>query len=158
VTRILVVEDDVALRSAIDSTLRRQGYEVDVAEDGAGANTALAGARYDAVLLDVGLPFVSGWTILSRAALGRLPPVIVISARGEEGDKVRALDMGADDYLAKPFGADELGARIRAVVRRSQPAAAPVRTLELGRVTVDLANRTVWRDEVEVGLSPTMPA
>jgi two-component system KDP operon response regulator KdpE len=81
--------------------------------------------------------------------------VIVISARGEENDKVRALDMGADDYLAKPFGADELLARIRAVIRRAQPPPGPSKVVRAGGVTIDLAGQSVMRDGSEVRLSPT---
>jgi len=107
------------------------------------------------VLLDIGLPFVDGWEILERLEGRRIPSVIVISARGGEQDKVRALDMGADDYLAKPFGADELLARIRAVLRRVHPTPGPDVVVKNGDVTVDLANRVVLRNGVEIRLSPT---
>ena len=154
-SRILIVEDDAALRGSIRSTLERNGYEVRTAGDGAAGARELQTGAYDAVLLDIGLPFVDGWRILSGLEGKRVPSVIVISARGGEQDKVRALDMGADDYLAKPFGADELLARIRAVLRRTQPAAGPNVVVKIGGVTVDLANRAVLRDGAEVRLSPT---
>lgn len=153
--RILIVEDDAPLRSAIQSTLVRNGYEVDVAPDGAAAVKALTGAAYDVVLLDIGLPFVDGWRILGGLQPGRLPSVMVISARHEERDKVRALDMGADDYLSKPFGADELLARIRAVLRRAQPGSGPTTTIQVDDVVIDLAGRSVVREGAEVALSPT---
>jgi len=153
--RILVVEDDAALRSAVKTILARSGYEVAVAADGAAALAALAASTYEVILLDIGLPFVDGWRILDRLEPGRVPSVIVISARGEERDKVRALDMGADDYLAKPFGAEELLARIRAVLRRSNPAAVPSPAVKLGDVIIDLAARSVVRAGKEVRLSPT---
>ena len=86
----------------------RGGYDVSVARDGAAGSHALAAGAFDVVLLDLGLPFVDGWRILAGLEPGRIPSVIVISARGEERAKVRALDMGADNHLAKPFGADEL--------------------------------------------------
>jgi two-component system KDP operon response regulator KdpE len=98
---------------------------------------------------------VDGWRVLAGLEGRRIPSVIVISARGEERDKVRALDMGADDYLAKPFGADELLARIRAVLRRAQPAAEAGPVLRLGQVVIDLGTHTVTREGIEVKLSPT---
>jgi len=154
-TRILIVEDDPALRNSIRSTLERNGYEVQSAGDGAAGARELQTGRFEIVLLDIGLPFVDGWEILGGLEGRRMPSVIVISARGEEHDKVRALDLGADDYLAKPFGADELLARIRAVLRRSQLSAGPNVVVRSGAVTVDLANRVVTRDGGEVRLSPT---
>lgn len=154
-SRILIVEDDAALRGSIRSTLERNGFEVRTAGDGAAGARELQAGSYDAVLLDIGLPFVDGWMILGGLEGKRIPSVIVISARGSEQDKVRALDMGADDYLAKPFGADELLARIRAVLRRTQPAPGPNVFVKSGGITVDLANRAVMRDGSEVRLSPT---
>lgn len=155
-SRILIVEDDPALRNSIRSILERNGHEVQTAGDGsAGARELQTGGTWDVVLLDIGLPFVDGWEILRSLEGRRIPSVIVISARGGEQDKVRALDMGADDYLAKPFGADELLARIRAVLRRTQPAVGPNVIVKSGSVTVDLAGRVVVRDGAEVRLSPT---
>jgi two-component system KDP operon response regulator KdpE len=155
VSRILIVEDDPALRNSVRSVLERDGHEVRSAGDGAAGTRELAQAKYDVVLLDIGLPFVDGWDILRAHEGKRLPSVIVISARGAESDKVRALDMGADDYLAKPFGADELLARIRAVVRRAQEPAPHGKVVKAGSVTVDLGAQTVLRDGREVRLSPT---
>jgi two-component system KDP operon response regulator KdpE len=155
VSRILLVEDDVALRTSVRQILERSGYEVRVAADGAAGVRELESSVFDVVLLDIGLPFVDGWRILGTLEGIRLPSVIVISARGEERDKVRALDMGADDYLAKPFGADELLARIRVVLRRAQPAPGPRRVVNANGVTIDLAAQSVVRDGVEVKLSPT---
>jgi len=150
------VEDDSALRNSIRSILERDGHEARTAGDGAaGARELQTGGAWDVVLLDIGLPFVDGWEILQGLEGRRIPSVIVISARGGEQDKVRALDMGADDYLAKPFGADELLARIRAVLRRTQPAVGPNLVVKSGSVTVDLASRVVLRDGAEVRLSPT---
>lgn len=154
-SRVLIVEDDPALRNSIRSILERNGYDVRTAGDGAAGARELQTGSQDVVLLDIGLPFVDGWEILNGLEGRRVPSVIVISARGSEQDKVRALDMGADDYLAKPFGADELLARIRAVLRRSQTAAGPNVVAKAGHVTVDLANRAVLRDGAEVRLSPT---
>jgi len=155
VSRILLVEDDVALRTSVRQILEREGHQVKVATDGAAGVRELESGAFDVVLLDIGLPFVDGWRILGTLEGKRLPSVIVISARGEERDKVRALDMGADDYLAKPFGADELLARIRVVLRRAQPLPGPSLVVRSGDVNVDLESGTVTRDGVEVRLSPT---
>jgi two-component system KDP operon response regulator KdpE len=156
VSRILIIEDDPALRNSIRSILERDGHEARTAGDGAaGVRELQTGGAWDVVLLDIGLPFVDGWEILQGLEGRRIPSVIVISARGGEQDKVRALDMGADDYLAKPFGADELLARIRAVLRRTQPAVGPNLVVKSGSVTVDLAGRVVLREGAEVRLSPT---
>jgi two-component system, OmpR family, KDP operon response regulator KdpE len=155
VTRILLVEDDIALRNSIRQILQRNDYDVQVAVDGAAGVRELRAGTFEVVLLDIGLPFVDGWHILQTFEGKRLPSVIVISARGEERDKVRALDMGADDYLAKPFGAQELLARIRAVLRRADPAPGPNRIVRAGGVAIDLAGQSVVRDGVEVRLSPT---
>ena len=154
-SRILIVEDDPALRNSIRSVLERNGHAVRSVGDGAAGARELESDRFDVVLLDIGLPFVDGWGILKRHEGKRLPSVIVISARGEERDKVRALDLGADDYLAKPFGADELLARIRAVLRRAQPTTAHSRVVRAGNVTVDLGSQAVLRSGAEVRLSPT---
>ncbi len=154
-SRILIVEDDPALRGSIRSILERNGYEVKAAGDGASGARELQTDAYDVVLLDIGLPFIDGWRILGGLEGRRIPSVIVISARGAEEDKVRALDLGADDYLAKPFGADELLARIRAVLRRTQPLPGPNVVARSGDVTVDLANRVVSRAGAEVRMSPT---
>jgi CheY-like chemotaxis protein len=129
--RVLIVEDDVPLRNAVRGTLESSGYEARMAGDGAAGSRALAEERYEVVLLDIGLPFVDGRRVLEGLEPGRLPAVIVISARGEERDKVRALDLGADDYLAKPFGADEPLARIRA----GAPARPPWRPPRFAWVT-----------------------
>jgi two-component system, OmpR family, KDP operon response regulator KdpE len=154
VSQILIVEDDPALRNSIRSILERNGDLVRTAGDGAAGARELQTGSYDIVLLDIGLPFVDGWQILSTLDGKRLS-VIVISARGEERDKVRALDMGADDYLAKPFGADELLARIRAVLRRAQQPDAQAKVVRTGNVVVDLGSQSVVRDGTEVRLSPT---
>lgn len=154
-TRILIVEDDRALRTSIHSILERAGYEIREAADGAAGTRELQAGTFDVVLLDIGLPFVDGWRILGGLDGSRTPSVIVISARGGEQDKVRALDLGADDYLAKPFGADELEARIRAVLRRTRPSTGPTVVVMAGPVTIDLAGQTVMKDGAEVRLSPT---
>ncbi|MGO8687818.1 MAG: response regulator transcription factor [Candidatus Dormibacteria bacterium] len=153
--RLLVVEDDAALRRILCAALERAGHRVDVAADGLVAGEKLAQGGYEVVLLDIGLPFVDGWRLLDTLEGGRQPSVIVISARGDERDKVRALDMGADDYLTKPFGAGELVARVRAVLRRVRGTADAARVVRCGDVVVDLGARLVTRGGREVRLSPT---
>jgi two-component system, OmpR family, KDP operon response regulator KdpE len=153
--RILVVEDDRALRTVLVGALESGDYEVEQAADGSAGVQALKGKSFDVVVLDIGLPFVDGWHVLSTLEGRRMPSVIVISARGDQADKVRALDMGADDYLAKPFGSDELLARIRAVLRRAQPPAQVPLVAHWGQVTVDLSSHSVLKDGQEVRLSPT---
>ena len=154
-TRVLVIEDDPALRRALVSTLRDVDFQASAAADGAEGLRLLSSQEFDVVLLDIVLPFVDGWHVLERVDSQRRPAVIIISARGDERDKVRALDMGADDYLAKPFGAPELLARIRAVLRRMQPSREPPAVIRDGAVRVDLGLQTVFKDGLEVQLSPT---
>jgi two-component system KDP operon response regulator KdpE len=154
-SRILVIEDDPALRNSVREILQREGHEVRTAGDGSSGAREIQTNDFEIVLLDIGLPFVDGWEILGRLEGRPVPSVIVISARGEERDKVRALDLGADDYLAKPFGADELLARIRAVLRRAQRPAPQTKLIRSGDVTVDLGAQAVSRNGHEVRLSPT---
>jgi len=153
--RILVVEDDRALRTVLVGALQSGGFEVEQAADGSAGVQALRAKTFDIVLLDIGLPFVDGWHVLSSLEGRRVPSVIVISARGDQADKVRALDMGADDYLAKPFGSDELLARIRAVLRRAQPPTQQPLVVRDLDVTVDLQSHSVLRGDQEVRLSAT---
>ena len=155
IERVLLVDDDPSLCRAILGALRQNGYHAVSVPDGIQAAQRLRSETFDLVLLDLGLPFVDGWQILSQLEARPLPAVIVISARGAEGDKVTALDLGADDYLTKPFGADELLARVRAVLRRSHPATASHRTVMCDGVLVDLASGVVSRDGTEVVLTPT---
>lgn len=151
-----MVEDDTALREVLAGALTSAGYTTAVAAHGISASQMLRDVdTFDIVLLDIGLPFVDGWQILEQMDNRRRPAVIVISARGEETDKVRALDLGADDYLAKPFGADELLARVRAVLRRIRPPAGAGGIVVQGGVRVDLGARSVIREGTEVRLSPT---
>jgi two-component system KDP operon response regulator KdpE len=153
--RVLLIEDDAALRRVLSNTLQRAGHEVTVASDGVSGLEAIRRGSVDIVLLDIGLPFVDGWRVLETLEGNRRPSVIVISARGDEADKVRALDLGADDYLTKPFGADELLARVRAVLRRVRPAPERAQVVRCGDVAVDLGSRTVSKAGEEVRLSPT---
>jgi two-component system KDP operon response regulator KdpE len=153
--RILLIEDDRALREVVAASLERGGHSVIIASDGRAGLEALKSPALDIVLLDIGLPFVDGWRILATLEGHRQPSVIVISARGDEQDKVRALDLGADDYLTKPFGSGELLARVRAVLRRVRPVEEVARVISCEDVVIDMGSRTVSKSGAEVRLSPT---
>jgi two-component system, OmpR family, KDP operon response regulator KdpE len=121
VTRVLVVDDEPQIQRALEVNLVARGYQVDLAADGATALELVASRRPDVVLLDLGLPGVDGLGVIGSLRSWSQVPILVLSARGEESDKVTALDAGADDYVAKPFAMGELLARMRAVLRRRQP-------------------------------------
>ena len=155
-TRILVVDDEPQILRALRINLRARGYDVEVAGSGATALKAAAAHPPDLVVLDLGLPDLDGTEVIRGLRGWTAVPIIVLSGRAGSEDKVSALDAGADDYVTKPFGVDELLARIRAVTRRLAPAMPAVPALRIGRNTVDLADRTVTRDDgVEVKLTPT---
>ena len=152
-TSVLVVDDDPAIQRTLAIGLRAQGYDVLPARDGRTAVDACHDDAPDVVLLDLGLPDLSGVDVLRAVRAWSQVPVIVLSARHGSDDKVQALDVGADDYVTKPFGMEELLARIRAAVRRSATEEpAPVVT---DAFTVDLAATRVTRDGEEVRLTPT---
>lgn len=153
-TRILVVEDDRSLVRALASNLEVRGYDVSVATDGADAMRLAADDRPDLVILDLGLPERDGLEVLQSLRGWTDIPVIVLSARGTEGDKVEALDAGADDYVAKPFGMGELLARVRAALRRAVPAEDEA-MVETPNFTIDLAAKKVHVAGAEVHLTPT---
>jgi two-component system, OmpR family, KDP operon response regulator KdpE len=153
VTRILVVDDDPQILRALRINLRARKYDVEVAEDGASALRAAAAHPPDLVVLDLGLPDLDGAEVIRGLRGWTSVPIIVLSGRHEGTDKVAALDAGADDYVTKPFGLDELLARIRAVTRRAQPPdGTPVTTATVGRYTVDLTDHTITPDQ---RLTPT---
>ena len=141
--RILVVEDEPDLLAGLARALRKQDYAVDTAADGEdGLHKALS-TDYDVIVLDVMLPLIDGWEILKRLRQTKSTPVLILTARDSSADRVRGLDSGADDYLAKPFDVPELLARLRALIRRS--ANQPRVTLSLGEILIDTAARTVTR-------------
>ena len=154
---VLVVEDEDALATLLQYNLEKEGYEVRLAPDGEEALTAVDERQPDLVVLDWMLPKVSGVEVCrrirSRPATRNLP-VIMLTARAEESDRIRGLDTGADDYLTKPFSMAELAARIRAVLRRIRPGLAEDR-LEQGDITVDRVAHRVRRGAREVHLGPT---
>lgn len=140
--RVLVVDDEAPIRRAMAANLRARGYDVDLAETGEEALQLAARHHPDVVLLDLGLPGMDGLTVIDGLRGWSQVPIVVLSARGSERDKVAALDAGADDYVSKPFGMDELLARLRAAVRRATTAEeAPVVATE--DFTVDLAAKRV---------------
>jgi len=151
--RILVVEDDPSISAPLHEGLLREGFEVEVACTGA---AALAAAPADLVLLDLGLPDLGGNVVCQRLRARSSVPIIVVSARGEEIDRVVLLELGADDYVVKPFGFRELVARIRAVARRmSGPEPAPAPTeLAVGPLRIDRRTRMVVFDGRAVELTP----
>src|SRR5438132_13876530 len=147
---ILVVEDEASMLKFVATTLRHRDYEVLTAGDGVEALEVLGGAASTApelVVLDLGLPRMDGFEVLEVLRRWSHVPVVVLSAHGQEEEKVRALDLGADDYLTKPFGVPELLARVRAALRRaSGPAAEPAQPFVSGTFTMDFAHRTVTVD------------
>jgi two-component system KDP operon response regulator KdpE len=153
--RVLVVDDEPQILRALRAGLRGHGYDVQTAIDGEDALDQLALHPPDIVILDLVMPGKSGFDVVQEVRTWSTVPIIVLSARGEERDKVTALDLGADDYLTKPFGMDELLARIRVALRHRPEAAASEPVARVGEVTIDFARRTVTRDGAPVHLTPT---
>jgi len=141
--RILVVEDEADLRGGLVRALCGQGYAVDAAPDGEDGLHKARSNDYDAIVLDVMLPRIDGWEVLSRLREAKATPVLMLTARDRTADRVRGLDAGADDYLVKPFDNTELFARLRALIRRGSGQARSV--LEIGDVRIDTAARRVTR-------------
>lgn len=156
-TRVLVVDDEPQLVRALVINLRARQYEVDAASDGATALKLAAARTPDVVVLDLGLPDMDGAEVIKGLRGWTRVPIIVLSARHASGEKVQALDAGADDYVTKPFGMDELLARLRAAVRRAEPAGGPGEgaVVTTDAFTVDLAAKKVRRGEADVRLTPT---
>ncbi|MFG1838908.1 response regulator [Micromonospora sp. NPDC049175] len=154
-TRILVVDDEPQILRALRINLRARRYDVDVADTGAAALKAAASHPPDLVVLDLGLPDIDGVEVIRGLRGWTSVPIIVLSGRAGSADKVAALDAGADDYVTKPFGVEELLARIRAVTRRLGGPSEAVPALRIGQHTVDLADHRVRHDDgSEVKLTP----
>jgi two-component system KDP operon response regulator KdpE len=153
-TRVLVVDDEPQILRALGINLRARGYEVDLAPDGERALDVAARHHPDVVVLDLGLPGIDGVDVIRGLRGWSQVPIVVLSVRDAEGDKVAALDAGADDYVTKPFGMDELLARLRAALRRTTPAEEEA-LVETEDFTIDLAAKKVRRDGEEVRLTPT---
>ena len=153
--RLLLIEDDVATRDAVARNLEVHGYRVTSAGTATDGLRAWDADRPDAILLDLGLPDHDGGVIVRRVRRDATTPILILSARSEERDKVAALEAGADDYVTKPFGLDELRARVGALLRRAGgPTADPSGTLRLGAIVVDVATRSVTVAGTEVDLTP----
>jgi two-component system KDP operon response regulator KdpE len=155
-TRILVVDDDPQILRALRINLMARRYDVDLAATGATALDAAAKRAPDLIVLDLGLPDMDGAEVIRGLRGWTAVPIIVLSGRAGSGDKVAALDAGADDYVTKPFGVDELLARVRAVTRRAGAPESGPPSVQVGRHTVDLAKHTVTAADGEpVRLTPT---
>jgi two-component system KDP operon response regulator KdpE len=154
-TRILVVDDERPIRRALEVTLGKAGYTVATATDAADALTQAALNPPDLIVLDLMLPDADGAEVCKQLRDWLRAPILLISAVGEEADKIRALDAGADDYLTKPFGIGELLARVRALLRRSEGAVTGEQVIEVGELRIDLPHRLVQAAGNEVHLTPT---
>ena len=153
-TKVLVIDDEPSILRALRINLTARNYEVTTASDGASGLAAVSRDRPDVLILDLGLPDMDGTEVIKGVRGWTSTPIIVLSAWGQESQKVAALDAGADDYVTKPFGMDELLARLRAAVRRASPAPeAPV--VVTPDFTVDLADKRVTRDGQDIRLTPT---
>ena len=153
-TRILAVDDEPQILRALATNLRARGYDVDLAQTGEAALTTAARKHPDLVILDLGLPGIDGVEVIRGLRGWTSVPIIVLSVREAERDKVAALDAGADDYVTKPFGMDELLARLRAALRRTAPTEDEA-VVETAHFTVDLAAKRVTIADGEVRLTPT---
>ena len=152
--RILIVDDEPSILAAMGPMLRGRGYEVSTAMSGRATLEAVEHIDPDLIVLDLGLPDIDGVEVCRLIRDGRATPIIVLSARGAERDKVSALDAGADDYVTKPFGAEELLARIRVALRRIEAAPGPGPEIVRGDLTIDRERFRVLRDGEEVRLTP----
>jgi len=154
-SRVLVVDDEPQIRRTLAINLRARGFQVDLAASGEEALKAAAHHQPDVVVLDLGLPGIDGLQVIHGLRGWTQIPIIVLSVREREADKVAALDAGADDFVTKPFGINELLARLRAAVRRAAPTDEQVPIVQTPDFRVDLAAKQVVRDGREVRLTPT---
>jgi two-component system, OmpR family, KDP operon response regulator KdpE len=152
-TRVLVVDDEAEVRNAVRRGLELMGYTIETASDGVEGVAKVESWRPDLVLLDLAMPRMGGLRALEVIRTWSTLPIIVLSVMGEEADKVRALEAGADDYLTKPFGVQELHARIRVALRHAKPETSPS-VLQLGDVRLDIDKRLVTVRGEEVHLTP----
>jgi DNA-binding response OmpR family regulator len=156
--RILIVDDEPRYLRLLEANLRTEGYEVATAQDGIQALDVFSAQPIDLVLLDVMMPRLDGFGVCQRLREFSNVPIVILTARGEEQDRVRGLDLGADDYLVKPFSATELLARVRAVLRRAHAPSettGQARFFAHGDLKIDLARAEVWRGEEPISLSAT---
>jgi len=155
--RILIVDDEPRYLRLLEANLRTEGYEVATAQDGVQALDVFSSQPIDLMLLDIMMPRMDGFSVCQRIREYSDVPIIILTAKGEEQDRVRGLDLGADDYLVKPFSATELLARVRAVLRRSQMPTdtGQARFFTHGDLKIDFARAEVWRGEQPISLSAT---
>jgi two-component system OmpR family response regulator len=151
--RILVAEDEPRLQRSLQQALTEQGYAVDTAADGGAALFKAQSGEYDAVILDIMMPVLSGWEVLSRLRQTKRTPVLLLTARDTSADRVKGLDLGADDYLIKPFDLPELLARLRALIRRA--AGLTTNVIEVHGIAIDVRSRTVTWEGAPVVLTAT---
>ena len=150
--RLFIVEDDLVLADGLKNSLMQSGYAIDVANDGANADSILAYQVFDLVVLDLGLPKLSGFEVLKRLrSRGSKTPVLILTANDNTNDRVKGLDLGADDYLSKPFILAELEARVRALIRRGQAGGSAI--ISLGGLQFDSTNRSASYNEINLNLS-----
>jgi two-component system, OmpR family, alkaline phosphatase synthesis response regulator PhoP len=152
---VLVVDDEPRIVQIVQDYLRHAGFAVLIAADGAGALALARDRRPDLVVLDLGLPGMDGMEVATRLRHGSPVPIIMLTARVEESDRLRGLEVGADDYITKPFSPRELVARVRAVLRRSEAGAGEEEVLHRGSLTIDLKKMTITRGETTLELTPT---
>jgi two-component system KDP operon response regulator KdpE len=153
--QILLVDDEVAIQRAVAPLLRSRGYEVEVAGTGKDAVSAAVGRRPDLIVLDLGLPDLEGTEVCRQIRKESKAPIVILSARGSEQDKVAALDIGADDYVTKPFGSEELLARIRVALRRLEDSEGPeLERIAVADLIIEYNRRRVLRDNDEIRLTP----
>ena len=154
---ILIAEDDARMMKLVRRTLELEGYHAITAPDGRQALDLALNQPIDLLVLDVMMPEMDGFTVAQRVRAVSAVPILMLTARAAEADIVHGLDSGADDYLLKPFGADELAARVRALLRRTrQPDAPPPATIVIGDdLTVDMTGKRVYRNGAEILLTPT---
>jgi two-component system KDP operon response regulator KdpE len=155
VSRVLVVDDEPQIRRALRTSLEAHGYEVQAVGTGEEAVVGAAESGPELLLLDLGLPDLDGTEVIRRVRGFSEVPIIVLSVRDQQSDKVAALDAGADDYVTKPFAMEELLARARAAMRRAQPGEPPAPTMRFGSLGVDLGRRLVTLDDDALRLTPT---
>jgi two-component system OmpR family response regulator len=153
--RILVADDDANLREVVCYALTRDGFEVHPVTDGAQAVACALGQTFDLVVLDVLMPELDGLSACRQIRARSPVPILFLSSRGEEVDRVLGLDLGGDDYLTKPFSPRELVSRVRAILRRAAPAPSTPGRLEAGRLSVDLEAHRAWVDDLELTLTAT---
>jgi two-component system KDP operon response regulator KdpE len=153
--KILAVDDEPQILRAVRTSLAARGHEVVTAPNGETALDVLSSSEVDLVILDLGLPGIDGVEVLRRLRTWSAVPVIILSVRDAQSDKVAALDAGADDYLTKPFGMDELQARMRAVLRRTGPSGEERPVVREGDLEIDLSKRLVSRGGKPIHLTPT---